>query len=114
VVEKIRGFQQVEEVFYGKSWVEKLESISEVVKLAGSGVTGFLFLSVALVITVKIRHALAARQDEVEICKILGAMQLFIRAVPQNCLQHLRPSPGSDLDGFMAAAFIGIDGFMPC
>jgi cell division transport system permease protein len=80
VVEKIRGFRQVEEVFSRKSCVEKLESAIGVLKLTGLGVVCFLFFLAVLVISGKIRRSLAARQDEMEIYDILGAKPLFVKA----------------------------------
>lgn len=76
---KMRQFPQVEDVFYGKSWAEKLEFFLKPIRLLGigtAGILGFLALLMVYHSTILLIHA---RHEEMEICGILGATPLFTK-----------------------------------
>jgi cell division transport system permease protein len=79
VIGKIRGFQQVEEVFYGKSWLDKLESISGFLKPTGLAVVLFLVFLVVMVISGKLKRTLADRRDELSVLELVGAGPFYIK-----------------------------------
>jgi len=80
LVGKIREFPQVEDVFYGKSPLEKLEFLPMASNLMGSWFPGLLALIVVLVVSNSIKHTVSARRDELEIYDVMGATPFFARA----------------------------------
>jgi len=80
LLDRIRAFPQVEEVYYGKIWQEKLESFVRMIRMIGLGFVATLGLITALVICNTIKLAVFARREELEIYRIVGATSGFIRA----------------------------------
>ena len=79
VSERLRRFGIVEEVRYGREWVEKLYRIRNVVGLAGT-VLGSVFALVAIIIIGStIRMSVLARAREIEIMRFVGATDGFVR-----------------------------------
>lgn len=73
------AYSFVEDVAYGREWVEKLFSLR---RLAGvtAGVFGIAFAVVAaLIIGAALRIAIFARRDEIYIMRLVGARDGFIR-----------------------------------
>ncbi len=60
-------------------WVQRLESISEVLQRALLALAGVLGLTVVLVIGNTMRMATEARRDEIMVVKLVGATQSFVR-----------------------------------
>ena len=69
----------MDEVRYGQEWVEKLYRIRSLAGLAGS-VLGAVFALVAIIIIgATIRMAILARTREIEIMRLVGATNWFVR-----------------------------------
>jgi cell division transport system permease protein len=70
----------VAEVDYGREWVDRLEALGGA--LRGFGSASLLLLAVAalLVVANTIRLAVYARRDEIEIMKLVGATDAYVRA----------------------------------
>ncbi|HEY0929299.1 MAG TPA: permease-like cell division protein FtsX [Gemmatimonas sp.] len=76
---KLETFAVVDEVRYGREWVEKLYRIRNIAGLAGS-VLGAVFAMVAIIIIGStIRMAILARTREIEIMRLVGATNWFVR-----------------------------------
>lgn len=76
---RLKTYPVVEEVRYGREWVEKLYKIRNIAGLAGS-VLGSVFALVAVIIIGStIRMALLARTREIEIMRLVGATNWFVR-----------------------------------
>lgn len=74
-----RALPFVEDVTYGREWVERLFGLR---RLAGAGVTAFavaLAIVAALIIGAALRVAIHARRDEIYIMRLVGARDGFIR-----------------------------------
>jgi cell division transport system permease protein len=79
VAQRLRGFGFIEDVRYGREWVQKLDSIRNVTGLVGL-VIGLAFAAVAVVIIgVTIRLTLLQRAREISIMRLVGATNWFIR-----------------------------------
>lgn len=79
VAELARAFPFVEDVTYGRDWVERLFGLR---RLAGAAVTAFaaaLATVAALIIGAALRVAIFARRDEIYIMRLVGAKDGFIR-----------------------------------
>jgi cell division transport system permease protein len=76
---RLQTYPVVEEVRYGREWVEKLYRIRNIAALVGS-VLGAVFALVAVIIIGStIRMAILARTREIEIMRLVGATNMFVR-----------------------------------
>ncbi|HYW31461.1 MAG TPA: permease-like cell division protein FtsX [Gemmatimonas sp.] len=72
-------FPAVEEVRYGREWVEKLYRIRTIAGIAGMGLGIVLALVATIIIGATIRMAILARTREIEIMRLVGATNGFVR-----------------------------------
>jgi cell division transport system permease protein len=81
--EKIKGelekFDGVEEVQYSNEWLNKLEGFLNVVRLIGFIIGGLLCLCVVFIVTNTIKLTIYSRKDEIEILKLVGATDWFVK-----------------------------------
>ena len=79
VAERLRGFGFVDDVRFGREWVQRLDRLRNVTGLVGL-VIGLAFAAVAVVIIgVTIRLTLLQRAREISIMRLVGATNWFIR-----------------------------------
>ncbi len=79
VAERVRGFPFVEDVRYGKDWVQRLDTLRKLAALVGLAI-GFAFALVSVVIIgVTIRITVLQRAREIQIMRLVGATDWFIR-----------------------------------
>jgi len=79
VAERLRGFPFIEDVRYGRDWVERLDKIRNIAAVVGL-VIGFAFAAVAVVIIgVTIRITVLQRAKEIAIMRLVGATNGYIR-----------------------------------
>jgi cell division transport system permease protein len=79
VAERLRGFGFVDDVRFGRDWVQRLDQLRNVTGLVGL-VIGLAFAAVAIVIIgVTIRLTLLQRAREISIMRLVGATNWFIR-----------------------------------
>ena len=70
----------VEEVQYGRKWMAKLRVFVEVMKLVGITVGGLLLIATIFVISNTIKLTFYSRREELEIMRLVGATDFFIKA----------------------------------
>lgn len=79
VVERIRGFDFVDDVRYGEEWITQLYRLRNIAGVAGVAL-GLAFAAVAVIIIgATIRMAVLARSREISIMRLVGATDGFIR-----------------------------------
>lgn len=79
IAEILKGFAFVEDVRYGRDWVERLDQLRNLAGLVGL-VIGAAFAIVAVVIIgVTIRLTILQRAREIAIMRVVGATNRFIR-----------------------------------
>jgi cell division transport system permease protein len=69
----------VAEVQYGRKWMAKLRVFVEVMKLVGITVGGLLLIATIFVISNTIRLTFYSRREELEIMRLVGATDFFIK-----------------------------------
>jgi cell division transport system permease protein len=80
VAENIKGLDLVEDVEYGQGWLGRFLNIFNLFKITGYLMSSLFFL-IALFITANtVRLAFYSRQTEVEIMRLVGATEGFIKA----------------------------------
>ncbi|MBL0172967.1 MAG: ABC transporter permease [Gemmatimonadaceae bacterium] len=76
---RLQTYPVVEDVRYGREWVEKLYRVRTVAGVAGLGL-GLVFALVAVIIIgATIRMAILARTKEIEVMRLVGATNGFVR-----------------------------------
>ena len=70
----------VAEVQYGRKWIAKLRVFVEVMKLVGITVGGLLLIATIFVISNTIKLTFYSRREELEIMRLVGATDFFIKA----------------------------------
>ena len=79
VAERLRGFGFVDDVRFGRDWVEKLDRLRQIAAAVGL-VVGAAFAVVAIIIIgTTIRMAVLQRSREIAIMRLVGATDGFIR-----------------------------------
>ncbi len=69
----------VDEVQYSQEWIERFQAIMEALKIVGIIVGGLLFLAALFIITNTIKLTIYSRKDEIEILKLVGATDRFVK-----------------------------------
>jgi len=77
---RLEMFEAVDEVHYSHEWVEKVHAIMGAVRLVGMVFGGLLFLAALFIIINTIKLTIYLRHDEVEILKLVGATNRFVKA----------------------------------
>jgi cell division transport system permease protein len=79
VAERLRGFGFVDDVRFGRDWVEKLDRLRQIAAAVGL-VVGAAFAVVAIIIIgTTIRMAVLQRSREIAIMRLVGATDGFVR-----------------------------------
>ena len=79
VAERLKGFGFIDDVRFGREWVQKLDQLRNLTGLVGL-VIGLTFAAVAVVIIgVTIRLTILQRAREISIMRLVGATNWFIR-----------------------------------
>jgi len=75
-LEKLEG---VGEIQYSKEWLRRFEGLMNIVRLVGFVIGGLLCLGVLFIVTNTIKLTIYARKDEIEILKLVGATDWFVK-----------------------------------
>lgn len=79
VKDELEGLPGVSEVQYSEQWVERFEGILYMIQAGGFIVGGLLCLAVLFITTNTIKLTIYARREELEIYKLVGATDRFIK-----------------------------------
>ncbi|ABB14417.1 MULTISPECIES: permease-like cell division protein FtsX [Carboxydothermus] len=79
VGKKLATFPEFETVKYGQGIVEKLLKVTTMLKIFGLGIISLFGFGAVLLIMTTIRLAIFSRRKEIEIARILGATNWFVR-----------------------------------
>jgi len=79
VAERLRGYPFIEDVRFGRDWVERLDQLRNMAGVVGA-IIGLAFAAVAIVIIgVTIRITVLQRANEIAIMRLVGATNRYIR-----------------------------------
>jgi len=77
---QIRKISGVEDIEYAKMWLERLEKVAKILQMTGI-ITGLILSIVAMIITAgAIKLTIYSRRKRIEIMRLVGATNNFIRA----------------------------------
>jgi len=83
-IDSIRSQEGIEDIQFNQEWIEKMEALSRLAKAIGFFLGGILILASFFIVSNVIRLNVFARKDEVEILRLVGATNTFIR-IPFLC-----------------------------
>lgn len=75
-LEKLKG---VNEVQYSEQWIERFKGIMNVIRIVGLIIGGFLCTAVLFITTNTIKLTIYSRREEIEIYKLVGATDWFVK-----------------------------------
>lgn len=78
--EKIKAVEIVEDVEYGQGWLGKFLKIFNLFKITGYAMCGLFFLVALFITSNTVRLAFYSRKLEVEVMRLVGATETFIKA----------------------------------
>jgi cell division transport system permease protein len=79
VARRLQGFPFVDDVRYGRDWVEKLDRLRAIAVAVGTVVGAAFALVAIIIIGTTIRMAVLQRSREIAIMRLVGATDRFIR-----------------------------------
>ena len=78
-MDSMRRIKGVEDIQFNREWVERMRSLSRLARAVGFFLGGILVLASFFIISNVIRLNVLARKNEVEILRLVGASNAFIR-----------------------------------
>ena len=69
----------MDEVQYSEQWLERFEGLMYILKVIGLIVGGLFSMAVLFIITNTIKLTIYSRRDEIEILKLVGATDWFVK-----------------------------------
>ncbi len=79
LAQRVAGLPGVAEVDYGREWLDRLEALGRALRAFGGAALGLVVGAALLVVANTIRLAVYARRDEIEIMKLVGATDAYVR-----------------------------------
>lgn len=79
LIRQIRAMKGVEDIQFNKEWVDRMVSFSRLAKAVGYFLGGILVLASFFIISNIVKLNVLARKNEIEILRLVGATNTFIR-----------------------------------
>jgi len=79
LADKIKSLSQVEEVEYGQHWVAKFSHIINIFRFIGYAMGGLFLFATLFIVANTIRLVLYSRKEEIEIMRLVGSNDRFIK-----------------------------------
>jgi len=76
---RIAGLPQVDDVEYAQKWLQRFAGVYNLFKITGLVLASIFFIATLLIIANTIRIIMFSRREEIEIIRIVGADENFIR-----------------------------------
>jgi cell division transport system permease protein len=91
LAERVAAIPGVRDVDYGREWVDRIEALGRALRQFGTATLVLVSLAALLVVANTIRLAVYARREEIDIMRLVGATDAYVRLpfVIEGALQGL-------------------------
>ncbi|MEI6125043.1 MAG: permease-like cell division protein FtsX [Pseudomonadota bacterium] len=79
LVKKIAPSEYIDDIEYGQRWLERFTALFDLLKITGFSLGGLLFIFTLFIVSNTIKLTMYTRRDEIEIMKLVGATNRFIK-----------------------------------
>jgi len=79
IASRVGALKEIETVEYGRKWVDTLQGIMGVLRTVGAAMIGLFFMAAVSIVANTTRLVIYSRQQEVEIMRLVGAAEGFIK-----------------------------------
>jgi cell division transport system permease protein len=79
LIQEMKQMEGIEDIQFNRDWVEKMQSLSRLAQAVGFFLGGILVLASFFIISNVIKLNVFARHEEIEILRLVGATNTFIR-----------------------------------
>lgn len=109
VADRLRGFRFVEDIRYGRDWIQKLDRLRDLAAAVGLAIGIAFAVASVIIIGTTIRMSILHRSREISIMRLVGATDGFIRR-PFLLEGALKGAiGGAAAVGLNYAAFVAVD-----
>jgi cell division transport system permease protein len=79
IKQALQDMDGVVEVHYSEEWLHRFEGLMDIIKLVGFVIGGLLCLGILFIVTNTIKLTIYSRREEIEILKLVGATDWFVK-----------------------------------
>jgi cell division transport system permease protein len=80
VVDQLKKKEAYSDFRYGQDWLERFESMLNLLRIAGAVLGGFLLFATLFIVANTIKLTVYARREELEVMSLVGGTSMFIKS----------------------------------